>query len=186
MPSSTSSNGSASTHGSYGSTWFPTVGFIWQNGNRSSKISVLRTAERNSTLMRAIAKAARHGRTTRQSDAEQLLVETFECVARMRRGSLAREHILDFLSGVREGCILGRELPENMWIELMYQVVWARDEYLRKTSKARQDAERSQVPELARAADNLLKACNENGNAWEWASLEMMAYPNELLGELSD
>ncbi|KAK0665300.1 hypothetical protein QBC41DRAFT_306274 [Cercophora samala] len=186
MPSPTSSSGSGSSHSGHGSTWFPTIGFIWRNTKRSATVTVLRNNERNTTLIRAIGTAGRNGRTTRQSDAEQLLVNTFHTLARTRRASPTHEHILDFLSRAREDCRLGRELSEDMWIEFVYQVIWAREEYLRRTPKARQDAVKEDLPELSYAADSLLKACNENGNEWEWASLEMMAYPNELLGENSD
>ncbi|KAK3990927.1 hypothetical protein QBC44DRAFT_393864 [Cladorrhinum sp. PSN332] len=68
------------------------------------------------------------------------------------------EGMIEFLERAAEWSELGRSLGGEIWIELVYQIVWARDQFVRKAPMEEQDGVKDQLTALAYAADNLLDA----------------------------
>ncbi|KAK0716608.1 hypothetical protein B0T21DRAFT_352035 [Apiosordaria backusii] len=140
---------------------------------------ILSSAERSRALYSAIARAARRDRTVLARDAQTVITEAVEVVADLRATSTRKEHIIDFLERAKDQTKLGRVLSKDIWVQFIYQVVSARDQYLRKTDKAQIEGQES---DLAKAADKLYAAAGKHGNEWDWLALEVLA-SDDLMGE---
>ncbi|KAK4203215.1 hypothetical protein QBC40DRAFT_294120 [Triangularia verruculosa] len=157
--------------------WLPGAGLRWQE-----PVWILGSVKRSRVLYAAVARAALRERTVLASDAQMVITEAVGIVADLRDTSTRKEDTIDFLERAKDHTKLGRELSKDIWVQFIYQVVNARDRYLRKTDQTQIDAEKDQVSDLAKAADKLYKAAGKHGNEWDWLSLEVLA-SDDLMGE---
>ncbi|KAK4151052.1 hypothetical protein C8A00DRAFT_45677 [Chaetomidium leptoderma] len=165
--------------------WFPRAGFRWRRGQGSPRI--LRASARDGIVQRAISELC-GGRATkvRKRDAQTLVVNALAITATTIKdaesGLRPGEGIIDFLERSAKFSDLPNAIPEDVWVELVYQIAHARNEYERYTPKAQKDGAADQLTALAFAIDDLVDAA---GDAWDWMSLEFYAYPH-LMGEAAD
>ncbi|GAB1317414.1 hypothetical protein MFIFM68171_07624 [Madurella fahalii] len=151
--------------------WFPRAGFCWRRRQGSPRI--LRSDARDAIVQRAIISL--HGGNTkvRKRDARTMIVNALEVIGKTLKdadsGIRPEEGIVEYLGRAASFSEPSQAIPEDSWIELVYQIVWARNEYERHTPAAQKNGDRDQLTALAFAADDLLRAA---GSYWDWLALE--------------
>ncbi|KAK4162426.1 hypothetical protein QBC43DRAFT_291039 [Cladorrhinum sp. PSN259] len=137
---------------------FPRAGFCWQHG----RLRILRNNARNAMVYRAIVDSFAPGTYVRKREAMALVTEavehTVEVMGDPHRGIKPDEGIIDFLERAAELSALGAGLDTDVWVELMYQIVWARQTYKSTVPLVEQHANHDQLSALAFAADKLRNA----------------------------
>ncbi|KAK3315418.1 hypothetical protein B0H66DRAFT_536287 [Apodospora peruviana] len=165
----------------------PRTGFLWRRNHGPEDI--LRSDARDEVVERALIHITRG----KKGSTRLLCCDVVRVVGgALERVALAIESgkmegsldIQDFLEGAAALSQFSRKIGTDIWIELVYQVTWARYLYERQTSAAVKTVviERGELSRLAHAADRLMDAA---GSRWDWFLLTVHAYPH-LIGGSSD
>ncbi|KAK4034147.1 hypothetical protein C8A01DRAFT_39405 [Parachaetomium inaequale] len=165
--------------------WFPRAGFLWRRGQGSPRI--LRSDFRDAVVRRAIAELLGDGGAKiRKRDAQDLVANALAVAAKTitdpEAGIRPEEGIIDFLERAAKFADLSQAIPENIWVELVYQIARARYEYECNTPAAQKKGDEDRLTGLAHAIDDLVDGA---GQHWDWTTLELYAYPH-LMGEAAD
>ncbi|KAK3899276.1 hypothetical protein C8A05DRAFT_18261 [Staphylotrichum tortipilum] len=165
--------------------FFPCAGFRWCRGQGSPR--VLRSESRDAVVFWALVDLVGGGGVRiRKQDVQPAVVGALATTAKVatdgNHGNRPGEGVIDFLLRAAKFSEFASSIPGDIWVELVYQIANARNEYKRRTGEAQQLGEASQLTALSFAIDDLIDAVR---NSWDWATLVLYVYPY-LMGEAVD
>ncbi|KAK5659247.1 hypothetical protein OQA88_1339 [Cercophora sp. LCS_1] len=162
----------------------PRLGFHWKQGQGSPRI--MRNDARDALIQRALIDINGPEQMLKKKEARELLTNAVTTVATLaadsEHGMAPGEDILDFLGRAQQYTKFAGTIEEDVWIELIYQLVSARERYEEEVPAARRAGDRELLTALAHAIDQLVAVV---GSRWDRFSLEFFVFPG-LMGESAD
>ncbi|KAK4462587.1 hypothetical protein QBC42DRAFT_286353 [Cladorrhinum samala] len=120
------------------------------------------SSSRNVAVRRAIVGLFEPGGVVSERDARRVVNRALEATVDGLEGIGPDEDIVDFLGRAAQFSNLGRALEEDVWVELVYQIVLAREKYMREASDEEKKGNQDRMTAMAWRAEELLQEAGDH------------------------